>query len=231
MPARLAAARPVPRPASVSIDVTVVTPAKRGLAALLVRGGRGARSRWALPWDGPRRGEPLDAAAHRIARSALGREPAWLEQVGGETGGRHPGGAELSIGFFALVPGDAPGAAAPSGAEWFPAGDPPPLAPRHRTLLAAAAAAVRARIDYSPVAFSLLPPTFTLSELQEIYELLLARRLHKASFRRALQAAWLVEPTDEWRSEGRGRPAQLFRYAPRRRRGGRRAVRFDLLGA
>ena len=61
------------------------------------------------------------------------------------------------------------------------------------------------------------------------YELLLGRRLHKASFRRALQAAWLVEPTDEWRSEGRGRPAQLFRYAPRRRRNQRRGVRFDLL--
>lgn len=70
---------------------------------------------------------------------------------------------------------------------------------------------------------------FTLSELQSIYELLLGRSLHKASFRRALQAASLVEPTDEWRSEGRGRPAQLYRYAPRRKRGGRRSVRFDLI--
>jgi hypothetical protein len=43
-----------------------------------------------------------------------------------------------------------------------------------------------------------------------------------------LQASYLVEPTDEWRSEGRGRPAQLFRYAPRKRRGARRGVRFDL---
>lgn len=87
--------------------------------------------------------------------------------------------------------------------------------------------AIRARLDQSPIAFRLLPPTFTLSQLQEIYELLLGRRLHKASFRRALHASWLVEPTDEWRSEGRGRPAQLFRYAPRRRRGSRRGVRFE----
>jgi hypothetical protein len=76
----------------------------------------------------------------------------------------------------------------------------------------------------------LLPTTFTLTELQAMYELLLGRRLHKASFRRALQGAWLVEPTEEWRSEGRGRPAQLFRYAPRRRRSARRGVRFELLG-
>ena len=92
-----------------------------------------------------------------------------------------------------------------------------------------AVTAVQDRMDLSPVAFRLLPPSFTLSELQQMYELLLGKRLHKASFRRALQAAWLVEPTDEWRSEGRGRPAQLYRYAPKKRRKGRRGVRFDLL--
>jgi len=75
--------------------------------------------------------------------------------------------------------------------------------------------------------FRLLPAVFTLSELQELYELLLGRRLHKASFRRSLQAARIVEPTDEWRSEGRGRPAQLFRYAPKRRRATPRGVRFE----
>ena len=60
--------------------------------------------------------------------------------------------------------------------------------------------------------------------------MLLGRRLHKASFRRALHAAALVEPTDEWRSEGRGRPAQLFRFAPRKRRKVKRGVQFNLLG-
>jgi 8-oxo-dGTP diphosphatase len=91
-----------------------------------------------------------------------------------------------------------------------------------------AAIAVRQRLDHSPIAFRLLPATFTLSELQRIYELLLGRRLHKASFRRALQGSFLVEPTDAWRSEGRGRPAQLFRFAPKKRRRPGRSVRFDL---
>ena len=92
-------------------------------------------------------------------------------------------------------------------------------------MIDAAVHAVRTRVDQSPVAFRLLPPTFTLSQLQEVYELLLAPRLLKASFRRALHAAWLVEPTDEWHSEGRGRPAQLFRFAPRKRRGASGEVR------
>jgi 8-oxo-dGTP diphosphatase len=114
-------------------------------------------------------------------------------------------------------------------ARWFDASAVPGLAPRQRAMADAALEEVRRRMDHSPVAFRLLPAVFTLSELQRMYEMLLGRRLHKASFRRALQASFLVEPTDEWRGEGRGRPAQLFRYAPRRRRAGRRAVRFDLL--
>jgi 8-oxo-dGTP diphosphatase len=104
--------------------------------------------------------------------------------------------------------------------------DLPPLPPRQRAMLESVRSSLRTRIDQSPIAFHLLPSIFTLTQLQEIYELLLGRRLHKASFRRSLHAAWLVEPTDEWRSEGRGRPAQLFRYAPKKRRGSRRGVRF-----
>ena len=96
-------------------------------------------------------------------------------------------------------------------------------------MLAHGLAALRSRMDQTPVAFRLLPDVFTLGDLQQMYEVLLGQRLHKSSFRRALQASHLVESTDEWRSEGRGRPAQLFRYAPRKRRSGRRAVRFDLL--
>jgi hypothetical protein len=100
---------------------------------------------------------------------------------------------------------------------------------RQREEIDASVAAMRARVDQQPIAFRLLSPAFTLSELQAVYELLLGRRLHKASFRRSLHAAAIVEATDEWRSEGRGRPAQLFRYAPPRRRRQRRGVRFDLL--
>ncbi len=116
-----------------------------------------------------------------------------------------------------------------TGYAWFPMRDLPPLSPRQRAMIESARRTIEGRLDQAPIAFRLLPATFTLSELQQIYELLLGKRLHKASFRRALQAAWLVEPTEEWRSEGRGRPAQLFRYAPKKRRRPQRGVRFDFL--
>src|SRR5215217_6727748 len=219
--------KPAVRKTTLAVDVVVLSPQSDTLAALLVRTAPGGRERWSLPWDAPLPGEGLEDAAARIAEAALGATPALLEQVGAFADARrHPGDADVSVGVVALTPNVE--AALVAGSEWFSLDALPPLSPRHRAIVDRATTVVRQRVDQSPLAFRLLPPTFTLSELQAIYELLLGRSLHKASFRRALQASYLVEPTDEWRSEGRGRPAQLFRFAPRRRRGARRGVRFDL---
>ncbi|MEO7963458.1 MAG: hypothetical protein ABIT38_06050, partial [Gemmatimonadaceae bacterium] len=206
------------------------TPRGKQLASLCVRADDPrARERWMLPHDEAVPGDSLDVAARRIAKAACGIEPAWLEQVGAFADDRrHPTDVPLSIAFVGVVPATE----IEQGSEahvWFGVSEPPTMAPRQRAMLDGALEALRTRMDYAPIAFRLLPPMFTLSELQQMYELLLGKRLHKASFRRALQAAFLVEPTDEWRSEGRGRPAQFFRFAPRKRRGGRRGVRFDLL--
>jgi 8-oxo-dGTP diphosphatase len=215
------------RRTTLAVDVVVLSPRTDALAVLLVRAPAGARERWSLPWDAPQSGEGLEDAAARIASAALGTAPAFFEQVGALSDGkRHPGDADVSIGIAALSP--AGEGVASVDVEWFPLASLPALTPRHRTIVDRAAAVVRQRVDQSPLAFRLLPTNFTLSDLQSVYELLLGRRLHKASFRRALQASYLVEPTDEWHSEGRGRPAQLFRYAPKKRRGARRGVRFDL---
>ena len=220
--------RPSVRALTAAIDVVLLTPRDGAIAVLLLRApDPQARDRWLLPWDCIKPEEAPEAAAGRIARTALGASPAALEQVAvfGD-GRRHPGDARLSLSFVGLVP---QGSSASLGAAWVDVERLPVLAPRHRAIIDAAVSELRRRIEQSPLAFRLLPTAFTLSDLQAVYELLLGRRLHKASFRRALQAALLVEATDEWRSEGRGRPAQLFRYAPRRRRNARRGVRFDLI--
>jgi 8-oxo-dGTP diphosphatase len=193
---------------------------------LLERGPAQSREKWQLPWRLLRPDETLDDEAAKLARKTLDTAPALIEQIRAfGDGRRHPSGSELSVAFLALVDGDTR-AGFEGDATWFGVDDLPSLPPRQRGMLEAVLTSLRARLDQGPIAFHLLPPIFTLTQLQEIYELLLGRRLHKASFRRSLHAAWLVEPTDEWRSEGRGRPAQLFRYAPKKRRGGRRGVRF-----
>jgi len=216
-----------PKPASYTVDVVLVTAMGNELAVLVARNST-ERERSSLPWRIQQAGETLGAAAARVAQDALGESPIWMEQIGAfGDGKRHPGDADVSVAYVGLVPHET--ASLRTGYAWFPIGDLPPLAPRQRAMVEAATRAIQSRLDQAPIAFRLLPATFTLSELQHMYELLLDKRLHKASFRRALQGAWLVEPTDEWRSEGRGRPAQLFRYAPKKRRRLQRGIRFDFL--
>jgi 8-oxo-dGTP diphosphatase len=209
------------------VDVVALTPRDGELAVLLERE---SGSRWVIPWEAPRGDERLDDVAQRVVRESSGSAPSWLAQIGAFADGRHPSDLDLSVGYVALVPMGAGDESSRAEAEWRPVSEVAGLGERQAAILQGALATVRDRLDLQPIAFRLLPVSFTLSELQQMYELLLGRRLHKASFRRALQAAFLVEPTDEWRSEGRGRPAQLYRYAPKRRRRGRRGVRFDLLG-
>jgi 8-oxo-dGTP diphosphatase len=226
MSARTSSTPSTSRRVAPSIDVVILTPHGRRLMVLLERAPAKSRERWQLPWRPLRPAEAIDDEASRLARKTLGAAPALVEQSAafGDRK-RHPSGAELSVAFLALIDEET-SAGVEGEASWHAVDDLPPLPPRQRAMLEGVQASLRARLDQAPIAFHLLPPTFTLTQLQGIYELLLGRRLHKASFRRSLHAAWLVEPTDEWRSEGRGRPAQLFRYAPKKRRGGRRGVRF-----
>jgi len=225
--------RAAPRAAApYSVDAVLFTVADGDLAVGLVRvdarPGERPRERWTLPWAGGVTDEPLQAAAARVAADALGDQPAWMEQVGAfGDGRRHPSPAALSVAYVGLVPAGTAPEGDEGGLEFYPLADLPAIPPRQRAMVDAAAAHVRARVGQAPVAFRLLPASFTLSQLQELYELLLGRRLHKASFRRSLQAARIVEPTEVWRSEGRGRPAQLFRYAPKKRRPAVRGLRFD----
>jgi 8-oxo-dGTP diphosphatase len=216
-----------PRAPAFSVDLVLVAAMGNELALLCTRSGA-ERERWSIPWRVPQAGESLDGSAHRVAHDALGEAPIWMEQVGAfGDAKRHPSNSSISVGYVALVPHET--ATPRAGYAWFPLRDFPSVSPRQRALVDSALKAVQARLDQAPIAFRLLPATFTLSELQQMYELLLGKRLHKASFRRALQAASLVEATDEWRSEGRGRPAQLFRYSPKKKRRAQRGVRFDFM--
>ncbi|MDQ3696403.1 MAG: hypothetical protein M3373_00035 [Gemmatimonadota bacterium] len=198
-----------------------------------------ARSRAELPWRFLDNAEKLNPTAESVAHDALGAAPAWIEQVRAYGGQRHPGASDVSLAYAGLVSanrgegggaeGRGGGGIAAKGGEWRPVERLPPLATRQRAMVNDALVMLRDRIEIAPVAFHLLPRAFTLSQLQEVYELLLGRALHKASFRRALQGARLVRPLDEWRSAGRGRPARLYRFAPARRHGGKRSARFDVL--
>jgi len=87
-----------------------------------------------------------------------------------------------------------------------------PMTHDHRRILATGVARLRAKIKYRPVVFELMPPRFTLGQLQQAVEALAGRRLHKQNFRRLVEQQDLVEETGEMATETGGRPAKLFRF-------------------
>jgi hypothetical protein len=82
----------------------------------------------------------------------------------------------------------------------------------HRRILATALGRIRGKIRYRPVIFELLPPQFTLLQLQRTVEALAGVRLHKQNFRRLVERAGLVEGTGSMEERTGGRPAELFRF-------------------
>lgn len=86
------------------------------------------------------------------------------------------------------------------------------MAHDHRRILATGIARLRAKIKYRPVVFELMPPSFTLLQLQRAVEALAGRLLHKQNFRRLIDQQDLVEETGEMAKETGGRPAKLFRF-------------------
>ena len=82
----------------------------------------------------------------------------------------------------------------------------------HRRVIATAISRLRAKIEYQPLIFGLMPDVFTLSQLQQSVEALSGVPLHKQNFRRLLDSQHLVMPTGDSSSAQRGRPAKLYRF-------------------
>lgn len=87
-----------------------------------------------------------------------------------------------------------------------------PMALDHRRILATAMGRLRGKLKYRPVVFELLPPEFTLYDLQKSVEAISGTLLHKQNFRRLVEKGGLVEPTGNVSTETGGRPARLYRF-------------------
>jgi len=82
----------------------------------------------------------------------------------------------------------------------------------HRRILATGIARVRAKIKYNPVVFELMPPVFTLLQLQRCVEAIAGLNVHKPNFRRLIEQQQLVEETGETVFGAGGRPAKVYRF-------------------
>jgi 8-oxo-dGTP diphosphatase len=206
---------------AVAVDVAVFSVVERVLQILLVRVRHGAfAGRWALPGGRVGPFEDLEDAASRQLASQTGVRSSYLEQL--YTFGspeRDPHGRVVSVAYFALIPHGGRRAAASGGddadAAWHPVGRLPPLAYDHSAVARTALTRLRAKLGYTNLVYTLLPPRFTFGELQAMYEAILGRRLDRRNFRKKMLSLGLLRRAGGVR-RGSHRPAAL--YAFRRRR-------------
>ncbi|MCA8929974.1 MAG: hypothetical protein KDC18_18085, partial [Alphaproteobacteria bacterium] len=177
-----------------------------------------------FPWEDRREGEPAVVRELRErlvawgCESGVARRTGWEERVDLTFGtGRVPWDEERALERYEML------YSAGLVDEAFRDREAPPprtqgatfgvsLAADHRRIAATAISRLRAKIKYRPVLFELMPPDFTLSQLQRTAEALSGIALHKQNFRRLVEQQNLVEDTGGVATDTGGRPAKLMRF-------------------
>ena len=200
----------------INTNVVVFTLRDGELKLLLVRrGAEPFKGVWALPGGVLRADEDLDASAMRTLEEGTGVSGVYLEQL--YTFGRpdrDPRQRAIAVCFFALIPSERlqlRAAVNADGVAWFPMDEQPALAFDHADMVEVARQRLSAKLAYSTIALQFMPEKFTLSELQEVYEIILDEQLDKRNFRKRILALEQVDKTPEVRRNGSHRPARLYR--------------------
>lgn len=205
---------------AVTVDVVILTVRDRRLEVLLTRRTREPfMGEWALPGGFIHADESLEDAARRKLEEYAGVRDVYLEQVYtfGEPE-RDPRTRVITVVYYALIRPDPmrlPATEHEDSVRLFWAYDVPPLAFDHEQILQYTLQRLRGKLEYTTIGFQLLAERFTLSELQEVYEAILNRRLDKRNFRKKLLITRIVEPTPYTKMAGQHRPAVLYRFNPK----------------
>lgn len=174
---------------------------------------------WAVPGGLIGEEETSEACARRILREQTGVADVYLEQLATfDAPDRDVLGRVVSVAYFALMASDRVTLTTTekyADVQWWPVSRLPKLAYDHKDIVSTALVRLRAKLEYTNVAWSLLPREFPLSALQETYETILGHALDKRNFRKKLLALGIIEPTGKSTSGGAHRPAELHRFRKR----------------
>lgn len=206
-----------PRPA-VTVDCIVFGVGKSGaLNVLLIqRRLQPFIGEWALPGGFVHRNEALEEAACRELAEETGITGVFLEQLRAYgTPQRDPRGHTVTVAFYALVNlwnYQIKAATDAKQAQWWAMDQLPNLAFDHDLILTDAISTLRSSIRHHPIGFKLLPPKFTLSQLQRLYEIVLARPFDKRNFRKKLLKLDILIALNEKETNVTHRAAQLYQF-------------------
>jgi len=206
-----------------NVIFSVDTDQNRLLVLLVLRDKEPFLDYWSLPGTLVREGESLEEAAYRVLAEKIRAENLYLEQLYTFGGPRRDprestdsyGDRYLSVSYFALVRFAEAELIADgvSGIAWFPMNQLPDLAFDHGEILQYGYRRLRNKLEYSPIAFDVLPELFTLGDLYQLYTTVLGDGFSDYSnFRSRLLKLGFLTDTGVKVSRGAGRPAALYRF-------------------
>ena len=170
---------------------------------------------WSLPGGVVGEDEDIEANANAKLEEGTGVSGLYLEQLctfGAPD--RDPRERVISIAYYALVPSKRLRLRTDEHSEgvgWFALDELPELAFDHGRMVETAHQRLASKLEYSTIAFQFMPERFTLSELQNVYQIILNCDLDKRNFRKRMLAMDQIRQTPEVRKNGSHRPARLYR--------------------
>ena len=177
---------------------------------------------WALPGLFVEHDEGLDYAAERTLYELTGLRDIYMEQL--YTFGdvdRHPEGRVITVAYYAMIRLSGKSELQPISnyarkAFWHPIADLPKLGFDHSQIFEKSLEKIRRRISYQPIAFELLPEKFTLTQLQNIYEAILNKKLDKRNFRKKMLNYGILKELEEKQRGVSYRAATLYKFDRRK---------------
>jgi 8-oxo-dGTP diphosphatase len=183
---------------------------------LIQRGAPPFKGKWALPGDLVYPNEDLETAAQRVLEQLTSLRGVYLEQVKAFGAvNRHPLGRVITVAYYSLVKVSdfhpSPASFAQS-AQWHSLNNVYDLAFDHNEILSSCLRQLKHRVRMAPIGFELLPPKFTLTELQQLYESILETELDKRNFRKKILSMNLLHDLNELQAGVSHRPAKLYQF-------------------
>lgn len=157
--------------------------------------------------------ETADDSVLRHSKNKAGiAAPAYMEQFRAFSAiDRDPRGRVVSLAYFAIVKNEDAIHIA-NGAAWYDANKLPSLAYDHKDVVAYARKRLEEVVEHTTIGRHFLPSKFTLTDLQQIHEIVLGHTIDKRNFRKKILSLNILKATGEMRRSGRSRPAELYQY-------------------
>lgn len=177
---------------------------------------------WALPGNLVGETESVDQSASRILYELTGLADIYMEQyyTFGEVN-RHPQGRVISVAYYAMFRLGGEKALKPltsyaKNAQWINIKELPKLAFDHQHIFNKGLEKIKRRIKHLPIAFELLPEKFTLTQVQNVYELILGKKLDKRNFRKKILSFGVLKELNEKQKGVSFRAATLYKFDKRK---------------